>query len=113
NHLRRFETSRLVVRLDSGTSAFFFASRSRHTWWPRDWSSDVCSSDLLVGAGRGPDQHRPGDRARSRRRRGRRRGGGGTSSVAGRSEERRVGKECRTRWARHHYKKTKYANCLG
>src|SRR5690625_982290 len=25
---------------------FFFSSRSRHTSWPRDWSSDVCSSDL-------------------------------------------------------------------
>src|SRR3984893_19367340 len=23
-----------------------FASRRRHTRWPRDWSSDVCSSDL-------------------------------------------------------------------
>src|SRR5215208_7686268 len=29
---------------------FFFSSRRRHTRWPRDWSSDVCSSDL---AGRG------------------------------------------------------------
>src|SRR5437870_9865995 len=27
---------------------FFFSSRRRHTRWPRDWSSDVCSSDLLV-----------------------------------------------------------------
>src|SRR5690625_5223584 len=25
---------------------FFFSSRRRHTSWPRDWSSDVCSSDL-------------------------------------------------------------------
>src|SRR5437660_3183047 len=24
----------------------FFSSRRRHTSWPRDWSSDVCSSDL-------------------------------------------------------------------
>src|SRR5207253_4747842 len=23
------------------------SSRRRHTRWPRDWSSDVCSSDLL------------------------------------------------------------------
>src|SRR5439155_2417119 len=23
-----------------------FSSRGRHTRWPRDWSSDVCSSDL-------------------------------------------------------------------
>src|SRR5690606_40065940 len=25
---------------------FFFSSRSRHTTFSRDWSSDVCSSDL-------------------------------------------------------------------
>src|SRR5207253_6622657 len=24
-----------------------FSSRRRHTRWPRDWSSDVCSSDLI------------------------------------------------------------------
>src|SRR5690625_7802906 len=29
------------------TLIFFFSSRRRHTRWPRDWSSDVCSSDLL------------------------------------------------------------------
>src|SRR5690625_6521755 len=28
---------------------FFFSSRRRHTRWPRDWSSDVCSSDLAAG----------------------------------------------------------------
>src|SRR6266508_4894655 len=28
---------------------FFFSSRRRHTRWPRDWSSDVCSSDLRAG----------------------------------------------------------------
>src|SRR5690625_7068685 len=27
---------------------FFFSSRRRHTSWPRDWSSDVCSSDLVL-----------------------------------------------------------------
>src|SRR5690348_18463894 len=26
---------------------FFFSSRRRHTRWTGDWSSDVCSSDLL------------------------------------------------------------------
>src|SRR5207253_7661560 len=30
---------------------FFFSSRRRHTRWPRDWSSDVCSSDLIAGGG--------------------------------------------------------------
>src|SRR5437870_10353927 len=29
---------------------FFFSSRRRHTRWPRDWSSDVCSSDLVAEA---------------------------------------------------------------
>src|SRR5215471_20651365 len=30
------------------SSFFFFSSRRRHTRSLRDWSSDVCSSDLLV-----------------------------------------------------------------
>src|SRR5713226_4693379 len=28
-------------------SGFFFSSRRRHTRWTGDWSSDVCSSDLI------------------------------------------------------------------
>src|SRR6266508_6028657 len=32
---------------------FFFSSRRRHTRWPRDWSSDVCSSDLRARTGEG------------------------------------------------------------
>src|SRR5690606_40231455 len=28
-------------------SLFFFSSRRRHTRFSRDWSSDVCSSDLI------------------------------------------------------------------
>src|SRR5690606_39887192 len=28
---------------------FFFSSRRRHTRFSRDWSSDVCSSDLVAG----------------------------------------------------------------
>src|SRR5437870_2523722 len=39
---------------------FFFSSRRRHTRWPRDWSSDVCSSDLQHGGtvvGRHPGWH--------------------------------------------------------
>src|SRR5690625_7284865 len=27
---------------------FLLSSRRRHTRWPRDWSSDVCSSDLYA-----------------------------------------------------------------
>src|SRR5207247_5865226 len=30
-------------------SIFFFSSRRRHTRSTRDWSSDVCSSDLMIG----------------------------------------------------------------
>src|SRR5690606_40508173 len=30
---------------------FFFSSRRRHTRFSRDWSSDVCSSDLLLHRG--------------------------------------------------------------
>src|SRR5689334_23747834 len=28
---------------------FFLSSRGRHTCWNCDWSSDVCSSDLVLG----------------------------------------------------------------
>src|SRR6266508_2731112 len=34
-----------------GRGGFFFSSGRRHTRWPRDWSSDVCSSDLPGGGG--------------------------------------------------------------
>src|SRR5207249_8793109 len=36
--------SRVVA---SASYGFFFSSRRRHTRSKRDWSSDVCSSDLL------------------------------------------------------------------
>src|SRR5699024_11605627 len=32
-------------------NVFFFSSRRRHTRSKRDWSSDVCSSDLLTSDG--------------------------------------------------------------
>src|SRR3712207_8316818 len=41
----------------------FFSSRSRHTSYWRDWSSDVCSSDLAVEG----VEHRPGDGRGGRR----------------------------------------------
>src|SRR5690606_41145193 len=34
---------------DAYSCYFFFSSRRRHTRFSRDWSSDVCSSDLIVG----------------------------------------------------------------
>src|SRR2546430_9008976 len=74
---------------------FFFSSRRRHTRFDCDWSSDVCSSDLAqhtpAESPQGRDPHRvarhredqPADRPQ-------------------RSEERRVGKECRSRWSPYH-----------
>src|SRR5574341_2027129 len=40
---------RLVIALNC-FNLFFFSSRRRHTRLVGDWSSDVCSSDLLFGA---------------------------------------------------------------
>src|SRR3989442_15250617 len=42
---------------------FFFSSRRRHTRCGRDWSSDVCSSDLRIP--RGPKAARRGQRTRT------------------------------------------------
>src|SRR5215203_6965119 len=36
---------------------FFFSSRRRHTRYWRDWSSDVCSSDLDLRRGDPVDDH--------------------------------------------------------
>src|SRR5437879_7407925 len=68
---------------------FFFSSRRRHTRYIGDWSSDVCSSDLFLDDNRLVDQIA---RCTTRREPPRRRPGA-------RSEERRVGKECRSRWS--------------
>src|SRR5947207_15247812 len=84
---------------------FFFSSRRRHTRSLCDWSSDVCSSDLTIPAAAGQSprrQRRPGTTG-DRRCRGSR--PKSTSRGAGESEERRVGKECRSRWWRDHKKK--------
>src|SRR3712207_9173616 len=73
---------------------FFFSSRRRHTRYWRDWSSDVCSSDLPRAAparaarGQGP-RLRHGHDARGAEGRGRTDQG---SINRSRSEERRVGK---------------------
>src|SRR3712207_5652616 len=40
-------------------AGFFFSSRRRHTRYWREWSSDVCSSDLLGGPGRFAPQEMP------------------------------------------------------
>src|SRR5205085_8869217 len=85
-------------------STFFFSSRRRHTIFDCDWSSDVCSSDL------GSEEHRigfgdlPGGQDEHSARFSEQRAGGAGPEV--RSEERRVGKECRNGRAPVAYKKT-------
>src|SRR5690242_20863285 len=84
---------------------FFFSSRRRHTRLTCDWSSDVCSSDLLdVVRGSGAELA-----ARAEALAAHARGGvegadqlGGADVLEVRSEERRVGKECRSRWSPYH-----------
>ena len=77
---------------------FFFSSRRRHTRYIGDWSSDVCSSDLA--ATRNGQYKKKGCRRNESR--------AVKKAVAlpqrkpGRSEERRVGKECRSRWSPYH-----------
>ena len=38
----------IVMELYCKKFFFFFSSRRRHTSYWRDWSSDVCSSDLIT-----------------------------------------------------------------
>src|SRR5699024_12089267 len=95
--------------------SFLFSSRRRHTRSKRDWSSDVCSSDLTCGqphvVGRGAadleregDAHALGLEALAQRCEGLLEALGGKRPLglveahAARSEERRVGKGCRTCW---------------
>src|SRR2546429_9778182 len=89
------------------TCFFFFSSRRRHTRCSRDWSSDVCSSDLDLGpALRAERGHRLAQLERHLAAVGladlQRRPQAGL-----RSEERRVGEEGRSRWAPYHLKKKK------
>src|SRR3712207_7007651 len=91
---------------------FFFSSRRRHTRYWRDWSSDVCSSDLLgeeadvaaALAERGEDDR--DDREAVVEVLAELPAVDGLVDVlvggGDRSEERRVGKECRSRWSPYH-----------
>src|SRR5690242_21153504 len=98
---------------------FFFSSRRRHTRLTCDWSSDVCSSDLQFGeislsdkpakapAGKPPagkpqpSKEELADFSMSKA------GDLDLGSLGGaRSEERRVGKECRCRWGAYDEKKS-------
>src|SRR2546429_2736672 len=40
----------IILRYMTESIFFFFSSRRRHTRCSRDWSSDVCSSDLFQDA---------------------------------------------------------------
>src|SRR5256885_10983981 len=86
---------------------FFFSSRRRHTRLQGDWSSDVCSSDLFVRY-RSSTTHSAPASASSPARASHTRGSPlslNASTLATftlRSEERRVGKECRSRWSPYH-----------
>src|SRR5438045_8627583 len=88
------------------TVFFFFSSRRRHTRCLSDWSSDVCSSDLftlvdtpILTAAIGERSGLFGTEYFDE----------GTAFLAQtgqlRSEERRVGKEWRSRWSQEHKKK--------
>src|SRR2546430_4207443 len=98
----RFETISMLYRVLSLTSQrsciflffFFFSSRRRHTRFDCDWSSDVCSSDLChffssyVGQAKALKNKVSRDTV--------------STLIWRRSEERRVGKECRSRWSPYH-----------
>src|SRR5690606_39585933 len=75
---------------------FFFSSRRRHTRFSRDWSSDVCSSDLPCrDLPARPVQGPEGDGCDATAEDGSRHGLYTIIGPSlGRSEERRVGKEC-------------------
>src|SRR5256886_6535835 len=107
-----------LVAFISGFFLFFFSSRRRHTRFDCDWSSDVCSSDLRSArspAGLTPLVRQalvcaactelPGLKLSTRRRSPDVFAAMETRTpipAACRSEERRVGKECRSRWSPYH-----------
>src|SRR2546430_8767980 len=95
---------------------FFFSSRRRHTRFDCDWSSDVCSSDLQKKRPRRDSLEATGVIMEYTKL-----GKTGTTVsriclgcmsygdkkwrdwvLTSRSEERRVGKECRSRWSPYH-----------
>src|SRR2546430_6984709 len=113
---RKLDQDLCISHLRLRVIVFFFSSRRRHTRFDCDWSSDVCSSDLLTlpslhvwmqvrnhtssttvphknlgillwiesGSAHETLSFDPGH------------------VVLKRSEERRVGKECRSRWSPYH-----------
>src|SRR5256886_3186001 len=99
----------------AGMLFFFFSSRRRHTRFDCDWSSDVCSSDLgakrVIGELRRIADHVDKGKDPQSARRDRHKDDLAAAIGApqfrraprtARSEERRVGKECRSRWSPDH-----------
>src|SRR5260370_20966949 len=96
---------------------FFFSSRRRHTRFKCDWSSDVCSSDLqdrqpTPAELKDTDKDKEktimpvftfsGKTASGEKVQGERVASTKDGLASQRSEERRVGKECRSRWSPYH-----------
>src|SRR3989475_4943515 len=95
---------------------FFFSSRRRHTIFDCDWSSDVCSSDLtriepspasqirwVLSEGLKRMRSTPSrDQPRPYSLLERLTMSAVPANTLSRSEERRVGKECRSRWSPYH-----------
>ena len=71
---------------------FFFKQKTSYEIVDCDWSSDVCSSNLAGGSDVAWDWRPTVEAPLLERERPR----------DGRSEERRVGKECRSRWSPYH-----------
>src|SRR2546430_11462485 len=118
--VRAFTARRSSIAAYASAVPFCFSSRRRHTRFDCDWSSDVCSSDLtrgmpspkitdvraiLTALSNVPlcvvkvvtDQdglYGYGCASFTLR--------AGAVALAVRSEERRVGKECRSRWSPYH-----------
>src|SRR5438128_10501401 len=96
----------------------FFSSTGRHTRCYRDWSSDVCSSDLVLRHG-DAEPHRVGALLLDGvlRRHDEERllqvVDGAADGDAVRSEERRVGKECGRRWRGYVYKEHGWGHDTG
>src|SRR5256885_9015205 len=107
-YLRAADEGRLCIY-------FFFSSRRRHTRLQGDWSSDVCSSDLNI-----PAEHLQAVISEMQECIAQHRFkvhfpiecrfvhaddiwlSPAYQRASSRSEERRVGKECRSRWSPYH-----------
>src|SRR2546430_2891601 len=112
---QRIEVTAPASRIDlSSVIFFFFSSRRRHTRFDCDWSSDVCSSDLALPpetvilpahtsepvAFDGRPISATLEEVQERTSLLRETEETFVSQI--RSEERRVGKECRSRWSPYH-----------